>query len=175
MSVLSDDLVRCNAIRATRSRAAKKGVMSTVLQAQFLFWAWAFGWTLGPSPLRLSEIGAGALFTFAVGALVSWPFTRRRIEAGVRWRTKLREGRKKRRLAFFEDYLTIDDEIVLRSLVRSAAIDDDMLRVAYAAVFDGHEIVRLFQGEAKTMTRVRNDLETQSAWFDREASEVSRS
>ncbi len=165
MSVLSDELIRCNEIRVSRSQAARSAVMATVLQAQLLFWCWAAGWLIGPSPLRLTEITAGALFTFAVGALVSWPFTRRRIEDGVKWTVKLKEGPKRRRLAFFDDYVTIDEEIVLRRLVRNVDNDDELLRLAYAAVFDGIEVVRLFEGASELRAKVRDEL-----WFDREAS-----
>src|SRR5687768_7166061 len=91
-----------------------------------MFWSFAVGSALGPAPLQIAELIAGTLFSFALGMFASSMAVRRRIEAPALVVAKLREGRKKKRVAVFDEYLTIDDEVISRPRLHQAVMSASM-------------------------------------------------
>lgn len=162
MSTLRSDLIRQNEIRRSRAKAARIGVLSTVAQAQLMFWAWVLGWMLGPVGMRPVELAAGALFTFAVGAAVAYPFVRRRIEAGLRGAVRVREGNKRRRIALFDGYFTIGEEIVLMTSLKTVERAGSSLTLQYERATDGQTLTRALTGHERALSRLQSDLRAPS-------------
>ena len=159
MHALSDDILRQNEIRRERGRLARGAVLGTVVQAQLLFWSWVVGWLMGPAPMQPPELIAGALFTFAVGAALAFPFVRRRVEAGVALVLKLDENGRRCRVAVFDEYLTIGEEIVLRSAVQQVDLSGRVLHLTYAGASDRVSVSRSFTGGARDLSRLRSELD----------------
>ena len=163
MTVLPDALVEHNAIIRERARSVRNGVLWSVVQSQALFWSLVLGWSLGPSRLGGGDLIAGATFTLALGVTMSWPFSRRRLEHGRQGVILVGEGGRRRRLAFFDEYFTIDKEIVLRSSVMSASFEESALWVTYAEPTEGAPVVRTFEGPREKLARVHAELSGESA------------
>ena len=160
MSILGPDLLRHNEVLRQRSVIVRRAIIGSVIQYQMFFWAWVVGWQLGPTSLRPVEIGVGIVFALALGVVLAWPFLRRHVEHACRWSTHLREGRRRFRWVFYDDYLTIGQEIVLRSTIQLAESEGSDLRFEYRGAVDGALFVRHFTGTEEVADRVRKEVES---------------
>lgn len=149
-------------LKRGRARSALAAIGWTVGSAQVMFWSFAIGAALGPGPLLIMELIAGALFAFALGMVMSSVVVRRRLEADAVVIARVREGKRGKRLAVFDEFLTIDEELILRSRVKKALLTDGpALELAIASSELGDEAVivtRSFGGPRPVLARVRDDL-----------------
>ncbi|MFO0723437.1 MAG: hypothetical protein U1E65_06635 [Myxococcota bacterium] len=146
-------------IRRSRGQTALSAVLWTVGGIQVAFWSFAIGTWLGPGPLGLSELTAGALFAIALGFSFSGFSVRHRIEDGALFVASAREGGKKKRVAVFPEYVTIDDEIWARGRLQGAELGGTELVVKVLdPALEGGVVERTFAGARPMLAHLRDEL-----------------
>jgi hypothetical protein len=149
-------------IRQARGKEALSAVAWSVGSSEALFWSFAIGAAFGPAPLHIPELIAGTLFSFALGMITSSWSVRRRLEVPALVVAKLQEGRKRKRIAVYEEYLTIDDEVVsrarLRGVVLSPSVELELSLVAPESSETEVVVQRVFRGARPMLARVRDEL-----------------
>jgi hypothetical protein len=124
---------------------------------QLLFWSFAAGTYFGPAPLFPIELAVGSLLSFLLAAGFSWPIVRRRLEDQARCVVRWKEGRAQRRLAFHDNYLVIDQEIVLQ--LEKVELEPEGLTLSYPDPEIGGRVVRTFTGPADAIARAQRESE----------------
>ena len=148
-------------IRRARAKTALSAVLWTVGSAQVLFWSFAIGTWIGPGPLRIAELTAGALFAIALGFSFSGFLVRRRIEGEALFVAAVKEAGKRKRLAVYGEYLTLDDEVVVRRRVRGASLEGAELVLSILdPALEGGAVDRSLAGARPTLARVRDEIAT---------------
>ena len=149
-------------LKRERARSALGAIGWTVGSAQVMFWSFAIGAAFGPGPLLIMELIAGALFAFALGMVMSSVVVRRRLEADAVVIARVREGKRTKRLSVFDEFLTIDEELILRDRVKRAQlVEGPALELSISAAEIGDEsviVTRSFAGARPMLARVRDDL-----------------
>lgn len=151
-------------IRRSRAKTALSAVLWTVGSAQVLFWSFAIGTWIGPGPLRIAELTAGALFAIALGFSFSGFLVRRRIEGDALFIAAVKEAGKRKRLAIFDEYLTLDDEVVLRRRLKKSSLEGaELVLSVLDPALEGGTVERTLAGARPTLARVRDELAAPSA------------
>lgn len=145
-------------IRRARARTSFRALLISIATAQLLFWSFALGATFGARPLIMPELLSGALFSLGLGTLMSWPSIRRRLDADALASARVREGRKKRRIAVYEDHVVVDQQIILRASIQRVEADADILRLVIAPQTGLIPENRAFVARPDDVTRLREAL-----------------
>lgn len=147
-------LERLTVVERRRRVESVAGALTTVAVGQLLFAAFAFGHSRGPMPLRSVEVLVGILGTFVLSLIVAQVFRRRRLLRRATTVLRLREGPRIRRVALFEGYLAIDDELVLPEAVQSVTEDGERLLLRYRDARHGGPVLRELEGAAQSLAQV---------------------
>lgn len=146
-------------IRRSRAKTALSAVLWTVGSAQVLFWSFAVGTWIGPGPLRIAELTAGALFAIALGFSFSGFLVRRRIEGEALFVAAVKEAGKRKRLAIYQEYLTLDDEVVVRRRIRATKLEGGELVLSVLdPALEGGTVERTLVGARPMLARVRDEI-----------------
>ncbi len=104
------------------------------------------------------ELIAGIAAALVLGVLLALLMNRYRLERDAKWMGAVREGARRRRVALFGDYFTVDREIVIASTVEQASLEGDALRLRYLdPVVDG-PVLREFTGPRADLARLASAL-----------------
>lgn len=151
-----------DAIRRDRARSALSAVGWSIGSSEVMFWAFAAGAAFGPAPLLPAELIAGALFAFALGMILSSAFVRRRLENTARVVARVREGKKKRRIVVYDEFLAIDDEVLALARVKSAVLTQDYRLELSITPLESNDtslsVTRVFDGDRPALAQVRDEL-----------------
>jgi hypothetical protein len=148
-----DLLSELHAVEQGRRGRVISGLLSTVAVGQLFFAAFAFGHARGPMPLRALEVLVGMSFALMISVFLAGLFRRRRLERAADVVLTFQEGRRRRRIALFDGYLSVDDEVVLVSAVQSAEVDSGHLILRYLDPTHG-PVLRDLEGTAEDLERV---------------------
>ncbi len=127
----ADLLSELHDVERRRRLEAVASLLSAIAVGQLFFAAFAFGHAQGPLIMRPIEVLVGMSFALVVSVLFAGVWRRRRLERRAEQVLLLREGRRRRRVALFEHYLTIDQEVVLFSGIRSLKAEPGRLLLRY--------------------------------------------
>lgn len=153
-----EHLRRLDEIRRARRVRVVGGVLFCIAIGQLFFAAFAFGHSRGPVPLRPIELLAGVGLALVFGGVLAATTARRRLEDTSDFVVRVTEGRHRRRVAVFDDFFTIDEEIVLGQTVQTAEVDDGRLILRYVDPrFDG-PVLRELEGERTTLGQIASAL-----------------
>jgi hypothetical protein len=147
-------LEQLSSVERRRRLESVAGALSTVAVGQLLFAAFAFGSSRGPVPLLGAEVLIGILGTLVLSVLVAQVFRKRRLLRRATAVLRLREGPRLRRVALFEGYLTVDEEVVLPAAVQSATVEQDRLLLRYRDARHGGPVLRELEGPAAALGQV---------------------
>ncbi len=145
----SDDeaLARLVDVQRRRRTESLTVVLTSIAVGQLLFASFAFGHSRGPMRLSWTEMAAGMLGAILIAAFIAAVVAKGRKTKGATWTTKVTEGQRKRRVAVFEKYAVVDDEVVLFETVQKADIENDVLLVRYRDPRVGGPVLREFTGK----------------------------
>lgn len=132
------------------------GFLSSTAVAQLLFASFAFGHSRGPMPLTPLELVAGMGLALVFGVSLAFLTSRRRMEKRSSLVARLSEGRHTRRVAVFDDFFTIDQEVVLDGSIDRLDVQDDKLVLRYVDPrFDG-PVLRELGGTPTVLEKLVN-------------------
>ncbi len=149
-----DLLSELQAVEQSRRGHVISGLLSTVAVGQLFFAAFAFGHARGPMPLRALEVLAGMSFALMASIFLAGLFRRRRLERGANSLLRLQEGRRRRRVALFDGYFSIDDEVVLASAVQSAEVNSGRLLLRYVDPAHSGPVLRELEGRVEDLEQL---------------------
>lgn len=159
MSPTTPDLLsELQDVERRRRLEAVASLLSSVAVGQLFFAAFAFGHAQGPMGLRPLEVLVGMSFVLMVSVGVAGMVRRRRLEARASAVMVLQEGNKRRRVALFDAYLTIDQEVVLYRGVRSAKVEDGHLLLRYVDPQHSGPVLREFEGGDEAIAAIAGAL-----------------
>lgn len=155
-SATADELLeRLHAVERRRRMDGLSGLLSAIALGQLFFAAFAFGHSRGPLPLRWLEVLAGMTGVLLVSTLVAWAWRRRRLEKRAQAVLRVQEGGRRRRVALYEGYLTIDTEVVLAgSVTRVDRTEPEALVVRYVDPRHAGPVLRELDGPASVLDRI---------------------
>ena len=155
--------LRIKEIRAERSSRALLGLLGSIGVFQLLYVCFAIGYWMGPSRLPEREVLVGVSGALAIGVVIAVLTHRRRLERGAKWLGTLREGRQARRIALFDEYITVDREILMPSVVERAELDGESLRIRYVDPIAEGPVLREFSGARSDLAQVAGALKMSEA------------
>ncbi|MBI4820097.1 MAG: hypothetical protein HY791_27725 [Deltaproteobacteria bacterium] len=144
-------------IRRDRGKKTGSAVALSISTSLLLMTSFSVGAWLGPGPLRVPELIAGGVFAAFVGFFVGLSVGQRRIEAEAKVALTVKERGRKRHLAIFSDYFTLDGKIVPRTRLRAATLTEDRLELAILEDDDSTTRCALF-GPPNDLARARMAL-----------------
>ncbi|MEO1337056.1 MAG: hypothetical protein AAFV29_15535 [Myxococcota bacterium] len=153
---------RVKTIRAQRSQQALIALLGTIGIFQLLFVSFALGYWVGPSRLPAQEVFIGITTAIVLGILVSALLGRRRQLSGAQWHGFLKEGARRRAVALFDDYVTIDKEIIVPATVERAALDGESLQLRYVDPVAEGPVLRELSGRRADLKRLTDVLQASS-------------
>lgn len=155
-----DRLRRLAEIQRARRVRSIGGALTWIAVGQLFFAAFAFGHSRGPVPLRPIELLAGMGLALIFGSVLAVGTTRRRLENTSQLVLRLTEGRHRRRIAVFQDFFTIDQEVVLGGTVERIDRNDERMTIRYLDPrFDG-PVLREFAGHPSPIEKLCAELQT---------------
>lgn len=125
---------------------------------QLLLAAFIIGYVVGPAQLPGREVFVGVTSALVLGVLISMLFGRRRLERDAVWTGALNEGSKRRRIAVFDDHVTVDSEILVPSTVERADLAGEALTVRYVDPVAEGPVLREFTGPRADLARLASAL-----------------
>lgn len=145
------------AIEQSRRVRGLRATLSAVSIGQLLFAAFAFGHAQGPVPPRPLEMLLGA--GLALGLALAWAglTQHRHREAGASYQAVLLEGRRRRRWAIHDDYLSIEEEVIPLEVVEWAKQEAGQLVLRYRDPEVG-PVLRTFDGPGPVVSALERRL-----------------
>lgn len=149
---------RLTEIRKRRAVDVAWSVFLSIGLSELFFAAFAFGASFGPGPLTHLELILGLAGAFALGAAASYLVARRSVERHARFITRVEEGRRQPRIVVFDDYLTIDREIVPKMAIVDSALEPRGLVIRYRDPLYEGAVLRELSADRITLERLRAAL-----------------
>ena len=154
---------RLKDIRSRRSTRALTGLLVAVGSLQLMVLSFVGGYLFGPGELPAREVFVGVTTAFVLGVALSLLFGRRRLERGASWVGALSEGAQRRRVALFDDHVTVDREILVPMTVERADLSGESLTVRYIDPIAEGPVLREFSGPRADLARLATALSPQAA------------
>lgn len=153
-------------IRAIERRLVWDAISTTVASvsvAVLLFVAYAVGHSLGPVKMRSIEavLGLSGMTLVALG--VARPLTQRQRQRRARGSYTLSEGQSRRRALVFDDYVLLDQEVVLAATVERVERTESGLVVRYVDPVASGPLLREWAGSSQALDAVADALRPVSA------------
>jgi hypothetical protein len=146
-------------IRKWQRRSFMLTLLGSVGAALLFFYSFVLGAWLGPGPLHPIEIAVGTTFSLLLGSFMSRPILKRRIEMKARWVTELKLGKKRCRVAFFEDHAQVGREILVLARVQSTKLNGGTLTVSYDRFGDPEPLTFVLSGPEPSIERAQKYFE----------------
>lgn len=140
-------------IRRELRRVRRLSLLGSVGAALLFFYSFVFGAWLGPGPLHPIEIAAGTSFSLVLGVFMARPIMRRRLEMQAKWVTELKLGKRRRRVAFFEDYAEIGGDILVLARVQKTKLQPGALEIVYDRFGDPEPVSYVLSGASASLER----------------------
>ena len=151
-------LDRVRSIERGRSQATLVTYAWALGVALLLFASFAVGHLLGPTPLGAVEAALGFAGATLIGLGVARPMARRRRDRGARGRVELIEGRARRRVLLFDDYVLVDGEPILGESVHRVERAEGHVVIRYQDPVAGGPLLRELEGSPRALDRVMDAL-----------------
>jgi hypothetical protein len=167
MSVTADEsaLARVTALERVALLRRLDGLLASVVVAQLFFSSFALGHWLGPRPMTSPELLIGAGAALGLGLLGAVLTARRRRERGAMLTAHVVEGRRRRRLAVFDEHLTLDGEVVLKdSLEPPRRPAEGHLVLRYRDPRHAGPVLRELEGDEAVLFRLERALAPSGSW-----------
>lgn len=152
-------LDRVRAIERGRAHAAWRALFASTSTGLLLATSFALGHRFGPTPLQLSEAAVIVSGFLLVAVLAARPLARRWRDQGALGRWLLQEGRARRRALIFEDYVLLDEEVVLKATVDRAERCEDRLLLRYQDPVAAGPLLRELTGPTRGLDAVADALQ----------------
>lgn len=155
----SESLRRLAQIHRLRALRVLGGALLAVALAELLFASFVIGHATGPTAMATFEFVAGGLGAVIVGLVVGLVTASRRRNQGYLWRLKVREGGLARWIHGFSDFITIDDEVILKSCIVSVEPHRQRLVLRYQELSHGGPMLREFEGPEPVLQQLAQALQ----------------
>ena len=144
-------------LKVQRRRRADAFLATTfnVIVGQLLLASFVLGYARGPGSMAVYEVVGGVLVVLVLSLVFNRLLARRRRERHASWVVRLVERNKPCRVARFDGYVTIGDEIVLDETVQKAEREDGRLILRYLDPRFSGPVLREFEGSGSDLERVR--------------------
>lgn len=146
------------AIQKRRDTRSLRASLTAVSVGQLLFACFAFGHAQGPLPPRPLELGFGAALALGLSLAFAGLTQRRHQDAGAAYQAVLHEGKKRRRLAIHDSYLSLDGEIVPLETIDYARLQGEQLLLRYLDPEVG-PVLRTLSGPPTVLSALHRRLE----------------
>lgn len=155
---MTDGVARVVELRRSRNVRSLRVLAYWLVVTQVMFLAFALGASRGPAPLRKMELMLGSVSALLIGMIAGAFSLRGAIESDSRYRAMVRDGPRKRRVVLFEDYFTLDAEIVLYRELRKVQRSSDLLLLHYRDVIVDGPVIRELSGESGVLEALHRKL-----------------